>query len=138
MAEKNSKWTFGGNTLSLGDKTQAVRTSLNLTEAFPGFDQMPEYQRFALVYGTKQMIGDNASAIPGAKKVDFMIADLTVEWLQKKTFAGDGRKGGITFLAKTQNNLAEGMEKNLKEKEQEMLRTLMIKAGMGNLLKVKE
>jgi len=139
MAEKHAQWAIvGGNSLTLGDKVTAVRTTLDLNEVFPGFDSLPEYERVLLVYGVKQRTQDHNSTIKGQPKVTAMIPDLTVEVLQALTFKGEGKRSGITSLERTQKDLAEGMEKNLKEKEQEMLRTLMVKAGMGKYLKVKD
>ena len=130
MAEKHSKWTFSGNTLSLGDKTTAVRASLNMTDVWEGFDGLKEWQKFIIVYGAKQNLQDEYSSIKGSAKVDSMVGDLNPAFFQALTFTRSGGKGGISYKAK----LEEGM-KGMKEKEQEMLKALLIKAGMGGMLK---
>ena len=130
MAEKHSKWTFSGNTLSLGDKTTAVRASLNMTEVWDGFDGLKEWQKFLIVYGAKQNLQDEHASIQGAAKVDSMVTDLTPAFFQALTFTRSGGKGGISYKAK----LEEGM-KTMKDKDVELLKTLLVKAGMGGLLK---
>ena len=130
MAEKHSKWTVSGNTLSLGDKTTAVRASLNMTEVWDGFDGLKEWQKFLIVYGAKQNLQDEYASIQGAAKVDAMVADLNPAFFQALTFTRSGGKGGISYKAK----LEEGM-KSMKDKDVELLKTLLVKAGMGGLLK---
>ena len=130
MAEKHSKWTFSGNTLSLGDKTTTVRASLNMTEVWDGFDGLKEWQKFLIVYGSKQNLQDEYASTKGGAKVDEMVKDLTPAFFQALTFTRSGGKGGISYKAK----LEEGM-KTMKDKDVELLKTLLVKAGMGGLLK---
>ena len=130
MAEKHSKWTFSGNTLSLGDKTTLIRGSLNFADVWPGFDGLEEWQKFIIVYGSKQNLQDEYASTQGAAKVTEMLKDLTPAFFKTLTFTRSGGKGGISYKAKLQEGMA-----GMKEKEAEQLRALLIKAGMGGMLK---
>ena len=82
------------------------------------------------MYGVKQNVQDEDSGTKGADKVPAMADNLNGTYLKALTFSRSGGKGGISYKAKLQ----EGM-KSLKEKEAEQLKALLIKAGMGGMLK---
>jgi hypothetical protein len=130
MAKKFAKWVFSGNSLSVGLKDKPVAGTLNMTEVWPGFDGLKEWQRFLIVYGIKQNVQDEDSATQGADKIPAMAGNLNKTYLEGLTFTRSGGKGGISYKAKLQEGMA-----TLKEKEANQLRDLLIKAGMGGMLK---